>query len=470
MLTPLLVATILTARALAGDDTPDDKATAVAMAEARQLLEQAELDAAAERLEAVMAMAGAQEQLAADMLERARSATRDAALLLAEVQVAREEPLAAAELLENLSAGEDAEVQLAIGRAYRTAAEQQASWGGSAEDVGFYYELARASLEKAARYADHGDVRAAVDAGNVILYQMGDHETAIRLANEAVSGDPENGEALLLRGCAGVYDYWNAFASGDEEGAGKLWERAVDDLESADRQLGENRAEPPSQLTWLYEQKGEALDAVDAATEVVVRVPDANFSTLYRLAHRYASEGEYVASAEALEFMVDTRPDEVAEWLAAEDDPTAVAETLSFAPLMHQVNRGDLNTARRIFASLVQADPESAGLWNNYGLLCRDTGKYAESYRAYNRSIEIDDSDPRVVNDTALILHYHLLDEIDGAYDRAHGLYEQAIALAEAEMASLDQMDIERRAYISEALRDARNNLRKLESGSRRDG
>ncbi len=470
MLTSFLFAMMLTARALAGDDTPDDKATAVALAEARQLLDQAELDAAVERLGAVLAMAGKQEQFAADMLARARAATRDAALLLAEVQVAREEPLLAVDILENLSADEDTEVQLALGRAYGTAAEQQAAWGGSNEDVGFYYELARAAFEKAMRHAEHGDVRAAVAAGNVILWQMGDHKAALQLADEAVSGDPENGEAFLLRGCAGLFDYWNTLASGAEEEADTLWAQAVDDLEAADEMLGETRSEPPSQLAWLYEQKGQAMNAVNAATEVVARKPDANFSTLYRLAHRYASEGEYAASGEALEFMVDTRPDEVAEWLAAEEDPTAVAETLSYAPLMHQVNRGDLSTARRIFASLAQVDPDSAGLWNNYGLLCRDTGEYAESYRAYNRSIEIDDSDPRVVNDTALILHYHLLDEIEGAYDRAHGLYEKAIALAEAEMATLGQMDIERRAYISEALRDARNNLSKLESGSRWDG
>ena len=75
--------------------------------------------------------------------------------------------------------------------------------------------------------------------------------------------------------------------------------------------------------------------------------------------------------------------------------PVGVAVQLSYATLNDLVvDRGQLTEARRIFALLAEAGPESADLFNNYGLLCRDTGAYAESYEAYCRSVELNDTDP----------------------------------------------------------------------------
>ncbi|MBI4879333.1 MAG: hypothetical protein HY812_06690 [Planctomycetes bacterium] len=101
--------------------------------------------------------------------------------------------------------------------------------------------------------------------------------------------------------------------------------------------------------------------------------------------------------------------------------------------------------------ALVADDPS---WWNNYALFARDAGAYQESYQAYCRCIELAPDDVRYVNDTGLILLYHL----DTDLARAEELFQQAIALGEAQYAAARQ-DPEQEAYLRSALGDAMLNL-----------
>jgi tetratricopeptide (TPR) repeat protein len=74
---------------------------------------------------------------------------------------------------------------------------------------------------------------------------------------------------------------------------------------------------------------------------------------------------------------------------------------------------GEMDKAREISRQLTMLVPDRADLWNNYGLVCRDSGQFEESFRAYRRAMALAPDDPRVVNDTALILLYHLHRDLD---------------------------------------------------------
>jgi len=111
------------------------------------------------------------------------------------------------------------------------------------------------------------------------------------------------------------------------------------------------------------------------------------------------------------------------------------------------------------------ADPGFGGAWNNLAFFYRDTGKAEKSLRAYAKAHELNPEDPQIMNDYAVIYHYYLHTEDDAARE----LYEKAIARAEAMIANgeVEDGDEDR---INTALRDAKNNLKKLAAGNRKNG
>jgi tetratricopeptide (TPR) repeat protein len=95
---------------------------------------------------------------------------------------------------------------------------------------------------------------------------------------------------------------------------------------------------------------------------------------------------------------------------------------------------GELEKAREGYRVLCSLVPERSEFWNNYGLICRDTGHYEESFRAYRKAMELLPDDPRIVNDCALILQYHLRRDLDQAelwLIRAEDLARANLAAAE---------------------------------------
>ena len=77
---------------------------------------------------------------------------------------------------------------------------------------------------------------------------------------------------------------------------------------------------------------------------------------------------------------------------------------------------------------------------------------YRRAFRAYSRAIELVPDDPQLLNDTAVLLHYHL-DE----YDAALAMYARSIELAESVLAEPALPPPERERFET-SLKDAKEN------------
>jgi tetratricopeptide (TPR) repeat protein len=120
--------------------------------------------------------------------------------------------------------------------------------------------------------------------------------------------------------------------------------------------------------------------------------------------------------------------------------------------------------------------PSEPAFWNNLGLFLRDEGEWLErrrdqspdpeylsdlferSYQAYLRALDLDPKNPTYLNDTAVLLHYHL----DRDLDQAKRWYQEASACADVELAR-DDLTEAQRGMIEIAKRDSVNNLELLE-------
>jgi len=350
------------------------------------------------------------------------------------------------------------QVELALGQTYLSWADAIAASGGSGDDVnGMLYD-ARSHLENAVKYGDGSDNAAVVTLGNVVLYRFGDHEHAYKLAAMGIENDAEDPEVQLLRGCAGVYVYWNHKQGGDEasmKAAQDAWQLAIDDLKAAKKALPDERTEPSAQLCWLYEDAGRPVQAVEAQIEVVNRSEDPSFDTLYRLAKRYAYEGQFTASGKAMEKLVAESGRDVTNRLKAEEDPNGVAIQLSWS-IHPYAQRNDAATARAILAPIMAVEPNDPTVWDNYAVMCQLTSRFDDAVKAYERRIELDGGDPRAYNDLGAILHHDLGG--DENIDRARELYSECIALADTELAKID-IEPSWRAHCEEAKGVAQGNL-----------
>jgi tetratricopeptide (TPR) repeat protein len=392
------------------------------------------------------------------LIEEQPEADPELWLLMGEAQLAAGRPRETIETLAALAEAGEPRALLLTGRAFRAWGDRLARRARGGEDAGFAFGEARAHLERAAVELPETNL----ELGFLELYQLGDHEAALSRAAVLIERDKEDGEALLLRGCAGLYVSIAAGAPGDEpaqEAAARARADAIGDLLEADRLLGADRVEPWVQLAWLYEADDQPLAAVDAALAVLDRNPDSDFTTLYHLARRYAIGSHAGAAAKALSQMAERDRDQLTWLIRREEDPTAAAVELSYAvaPLEKANRRAQ---ARDTLAPIVAARPEHADPWNNYAFLCRETAQYEEAYAAYEQALAHRPDDPRLLNDTGLVLHYYLHRD----YDRALELYEQAIEAADRELAG-ELADETERADIELARRDALHNLEKLAAG-----
>ncbi len=134
------------------------------------------------------------------------------------------------------------------------------------------------------------------------------------------------------------------------------------------------------------------------------------------------------------------------------------------------------------FLSELQAavQPTNDRYWNNLGLFLRDEGEariqrkakkemtpaeiaevndlFERAYAAYRKALDLAPNDPNYLNDTALMLHYHL----DRDLDQALAWYAKALECAEIELARKD-LSSQMRSERELARRDAGNNRRMLE-------
>jgi tetratricopeptide (TPR) repeat protein len=124
---------------------------------------------------------------------------------------------------------------------------------------------------------------------------------------------------------------------------------------------------------------------------------------------------------------------------------------------------------------LCEVAPKESTLWNNLGLFLRDEAErlqrrreqvdpqvlrdlFERAYAAYLRALELEPLNPNYLNDTALMLHYHL----DRDLEQARAWYQESYRQAELQLARTDLSE-EQRGIIGIAKRDSKNNLALLE-------
>jgi len=114
--------------------------------------------------------------------------------------------------------------------------------------------------------------------------------------------------------------------------------------------------------------------------------------------------------------------------------------------------------------------PKESTFWNNLGLFLRDEGErlqrrgspdpvvlrdlFERAYAAYGQALELEPTNPNYLNDTALMLHYHL----DRDLEQARAWYEESYRQSEIWLARED-LTPEMRDIVLIAKRDSKNNL-----------
>lgn len=105
---------------------------------------------------------------------------------------------------------------------------------------------------------------------------------------------------------------------------------------------------------------------------------------------------------------------------------------------------GELAQGAQIFERWLELRPDDVEWLNNAGLFRRDLGEqlsrggkeedarkeFEASYRSYRRAADLRPDDPRLVNDCALVLLYHLRRDLDDA----EAMFRRSITLGEAKL------------------------------------
>ncbi len=116
---------------------------------------------------------------------------------------------------------------------------------------------------------------------------------------------------------------------------------------------------------------------------------------------------------------------------------------------------GDL-AASRDLNHVIACLADSADAWNNHAFLCRETGQFEAALASYQHAQEKEPDSPQLLNDTGVVLQYHL--PTPANLQRARALYERAIRLAEQQLANT-QLPAPQRERIRRAKSDAQQNL-----------
>ncbi|MCB9916695.1 MAG: tetratricopeptide repeat protein [Planctomycetes bacterium] len=370
---------------------------------------------------------------------------------LAEAQIGAGDVDAALEILEALP--ESYRTKLLLGRTYAIWAEQLAYDNASADDVRFTRLDGVSHYKRAVELAPPGDSEAVVALGYLQLFGLGDYKAALELAETYLAKRPDDAELLLLRGNALVFDWYYKAQGDDELAADDAWNQAVDDLKSADAKLGKGRVEALNQLIYLYQAKDRALDAVNAAVQIVERQDDPDLGQLYELAKQYSYARQFAAGAKALETIVKLNASDLRRRIRREDDPDDVALNLHWSTSVY-TNRNDNATARMILEAIVAADPAAPDIWDNYAVACQTTGQFDDAIKAYDKKIALFPDDPRTYNDKAKILEENLNRDSSETIP----LYEKAVAMCEEQLKD-PEIDAAWKAHLEETQRVARGNL-----------
>jgi tetratricopeptide (TPR) repeat protein len=142
--------------------------------------------------------------------------------------------------------------------------------------------------------------------------------------------------------------------------------------------------------------------------------------------------------------------------LSLSDKAQAVAIVEFLARRSFEAGRVDRSRDLNHVLAFVQ---DTAQHWNNYAFLCRETGRYEASFEAYERALEKEPESPQLLNDAAVILHYHLPTKDN--LKKARAWYERAVTAAEKALRR-EGLPKDERERAQQALQDAKGNLAKL--------
>lgn len=102
---------------------------------------------------------------------------------------------------------------------------------------------------------------------------------------------------------------------------------------------------------------------------------------------------------------------------------------------------------------------DSADAWNNHAFLCRETGQFEAALSSYHHAQEKEPDSPQLLNDTAVILQYHVPNPEN--LEKARVMYERAVQLADRLLKD-SQMPTLLRERTTKARADALANLAAL--------
>ncbi|MDA0373837.1 MAG: tetratricopeptide repeat protein [Planctomycetota bacterium] len=284
----------------------------------------------------------------------------------------------------------------------------------------------------------------------------GNLEDAKRWYGEAMSLDPQaQVDHAWLRTAvpgeerramyAAARDRYAARADATPRGVGTLrWYEAQSVFDQA---ANTPATEPPATRTALWKEAAKIFD------EAWREVPDYVDTGWWLVQSQYWGGDVAAASKTAVDF---ARRDAQRFADMIRRDEQTVAALVGMAATAY--GKGKLAESRDLNLVIAYAR-QTADAWNNYAFLCRETGRFEQSLAAYEEALRIEPESPQLLNDAAVILHYHLRG--DGGIERARSYYRDAIRLAEAQLAA-GGLDVATADRTRTALRDAKANLAKL--------
>ena len=234
--------------------------------------------------------------------------------------------------------------------------------------------------------------------------------------------------------------------------------------------VGQDDERDGTLLYWLGYARwraGRLASAIAAFELCLDKLPEASNAWFYIAMCRY-DQGLYELTADTLrKGWAINAPAIVKEMQVARDDNVRKLDwVISKLPEKRLEDRAILS---EIAAETAQIEVRH---WNNMGLFMRDaadrlkadpgqTDEFLrlsrEALRAYQRGLKLTPEDPQMINDTAVILHYNLEENLDTALE----MYDLAEKLA-LEVLKKPELTPDDRTRFETALRDARNNRTEL--------
>lgn len=226
------------------------------------------------------------------------------------------------------------------------------------------------------------------------------------------------------------------------------------------RQRDRTEPEKAAILDWylaygLYQKKdyGEAYQLFASAVEAN---PAYLNSHCYAMLAAYWSGNSLAAELQAARYATKAST-HFADTVRGDGSSDEIIAILEFLAQQSQEGHRGANclAISHVLAKLLDTERH----WNNYAFLCRQAGRFEESLSAYHNALSIAPDSPQLLNDAAVILHYHL--PTDDNLQLARSYYERAIV--EADRVQRDgEATNEAKARARQARIDATSNLLKM--------